>query len=385
MGQSSSTSVDNEVLTTSRLLVILNSGGVNGAVRQLAHWLPTLDAVSFETRVAFLRERGPLGQSLLPPGAVALTRVLKSRWDIVGVGWFLLQARKWQPHVVFSIDERNATVIARLVGRVTGARVVHAIHSTSSRTCIPWWDRLTHRWAFRFLALSQAHQAHMEQMGLPRDRISVVLNGVCDQDPVERPRPPSSPVVLVFNGVLRHDKRVDLLIEALAAIQDQASLLQLLIAGDGPERKALEAYARSVGVDRRVSWLGWVDDPTTVLRQADVFVLPSDPGVETLSMAVLEAMAVGLPVVVTDVGSMADAVTADVGFVVPPGDAARLAEVLLLLYGDAGLRARLGRAGRERQRRLFSASRLPSEMLRVLTEAAGRGGEPPPAVRRLGT
>jgi len=354
-----------------RLLVILNRGAVNGAVRQMSHWLPAVGTGSFETMVAFLREQGPLGRSILPPGAHVCSGVMKSRWDAMGAARFILRARRWEPDVVFSIDERNSTVIARAAGWLTRGRVVHAIHSTSRRTHAAWWDRLTRRWVFRFIALSQAHQAQLERMGVPRNRIDIVSNGVCDQDPVERPRPPGTPVVVVFTGVLRRDKRVDLLLTALATIGERAPLLRLVIAGDGPERMALESYARSLGIGSRVSWLGWVEDPTAVLRQSDVFVLPSDPGVETLSMGALEAMAVGLPVVATAVGSMSDAVTADVGFLVPPGDVQGLAEALLLLHGDDDLRARLGRAGWRRQRDLFSASRLPSEMLRVLADAAG--------------
>lgn len=351
-----------------RCVVILNRGAVNGAVRQLAHWVPTLRAPDFETTVVFLRDVGPLGDSVVPPGARIVSGILRHRWDGVGALSLLVRARRWKPDVVFSIDERNAMILSRLAGRVTGARVIHAVHSFPSPAPPSWWDRATRRWVWRFVALSESHATRLVEVGVPRARIAVVENGVVDRTRAERA--PEAAMTVAFVGVLRRDKRVDLLLDAVASLATDAPALAVVVAGDGPERERLRAHARSLGIDGRVRWLGWVDDVDAVLRASDVLVLPSAPGVEALSMAVLEAMAVGLPVVATDVGSMRDAVTPETGFLVPSGDVSRLAEALRALARDRALRVRLGHAGWRRQRSRFSASRLPGQMREIMVNAA---------------
>ena len=110
----------------------------------------------------------------------------------------------------------------------------------------------------------------------------------------------------------------------------------------------------------------------TILRQADFLVLPSDPGVETLSMAVLEAMAMGLPVVATDVGSMREVVTTDVGMLVNPGDLEGLAQALTRMAEDRDLREKLGLSARKFQRDRFSSDRMREEMLDYFRELADR-------------
>ncbi len=347
-----------------RLLVVLNRGGVNGAVRQLGLWLPHMGRW-FETTVAFLRDRGPWGPRLLPAGATVWEGLLRSRFDAIGSLRFVGRAWRFRPHVVFSIDERNATVLARLVGLLTGARVVHAIHSTPARAVLPWWDRVTSRWVARYVAVSEGHRRALEGMGVSGDRIAVVLNGVPVQPPRLRPVAPEA-VTLAFVGVLRRDKRVDLLLDALARAGARVPGLRALIAGDGPERTALEAKARALGITARVTWRGWVEDASEVLRDADFFVLPSDPGVETLSMAALEAMALGLPVIATDVGSMREAITPEVGILVAPGDVEALSGAIVELSTDHERRRRLGEAALRWQRERFSSDRLVGAMHRVL-------------------
>ncbi|MCU0611188.1 MAG: glycosyltransferase family 4 protein [Candidatus Eisenbacteria bacterium] len=353
--------------------MILNQGAVNGAVRQMAHWLPEAVGPRFETTVVFLRGPGPLGPRITPSGARVHEGALRWRFDLAGVAHLLVRARSWRPDVVFSIDERNATILSRMVGRFCGARVVQAIHSTPVRARFPLWDRLSRGGVSRFVALSPAHRDRLKEMGIPVRRIVIVPNGVADQDAVQMHKSPDAQMHVAFSGVLRQDKRVDLLLEAVARITAKAPRLRVVIAGDGPERSSLQALARSLGVDDRVSWLGWVEDVSSMLRKTDVFVLPSDPGVETLSMAALEAMAVGLPVVATRVGSMEDVVTRDTGILIDAGDIAGLSDALLLLYGNPLMRKTLGLAGRERQRSHYSATLLPLRMLSLLEDSAVRG------------
>ncbi|MEN8148912.1 MAG: glycosyltransferase family 4 protein [Planctomycetota bacterium] len=153
--------------------------------------------------------------------------------------------------------------------------------------------------------------------------------------------------VVLFVARLLGVKRADLLIEAAARLTDRGKKLAVWIAGEGAERESLRHLAREVGC---VSFLGNVatGDLPALYGSADIFVLPSDH--EPWGAVVGEAMACGLPVVVSDhVGSAPDLVVPDeTGLVFPRGDAAALADTLERLLSDPGRRRRMGRRAAER-------------------------------------
>ena len=107
----------------------------------------------------------------------------------------------------------------------------------------------------------------------------------------------------VFVGRLASEKGLDILIEAWLKVRARFPTAQLILVGEGPERAALENQARAIGLtlghDQAVSIPGSVSDPTESLRQADLFVFPSRE--EGMSIALLEAMALGLPVVASSI------------------------------------------------------------------------------------
>jgi glycosyltransferase involved in cell wall biosynthesis len=109
---------------------------------------------------------------------------------------------------------------------------------------------------------------------------------------------------------------------------ESGSSVTLSIIGDGPERSRLEEQTQQLGLDNQVRFLGRLDRSSVrdVLRAAHAFVLPSHH--ETFSVALLEAMATGLPVVATASGGPQDLITPDTGLLVPPDDADALANAL---------------------------------------------------------
>jgi glycosyltransferase involved in cell wall biosynthesis len=150
--------------------------------------------------------------------------------------------------------------------------------------------------------------------------------------------------VLLTLASLVPRKGLDILLEALASLGEEASGARCLIAGEGPEREALEARADRLGLGERVRFLGRRSDPARLLAACDIFVLPSRR--EGLGVAALEAMAAGRPVVASRIGGLADAVGEGcAGILVEPGDVADLARALARLFGDRDARERLGAAG----------------------------------------
>src|SRR5207244_12000408 len=158
-------------------------------------------------------------------------------------------------------------------------------------------------------------------------------------------------------------KGYDVLLHALSALPDAA----LVLVGDGPERRALEALASSLGLDERVLFAGWQAQPRRYLTTVDVFALPSR--FEGFPLAVVEAMLAELPVVASDVGSVPEAVReGETGLLVPPDDPARLAAALRRLPAEPPLRLRLGEQGRALALERFTAAAMARSFERLYEE-----------------
>ncbi len=150
----------------------------------------------------------------------------------------------------------------------------------------------------------------------------------------------------------------DILMRALGKTKELGVALTLVTAGDGPERPAIEAQARSLGLGPdQVRFLGFRSDVPDLLAAADFFVLPSR--MEGLPLAVLEAMSHGLPIVTTRIGGNPEVVTdGEHGLLVPVEDPDALAAALARFAGDPELRRKLGEAGRQRVAKEFSFSEM---------------------------
>jgi glycosyltransferase involved in cell wall biosynthesis len=184
----------------------------------------------------------------------------------------------------------------------------------------------------------------------------------------------------VFVGRLVDWKAVDLLVSAFLAIPDRQRLA-LNIVGDGPQHAQLVEMARAAGAlasaegePGHVFFSGWrtQGECAEILRRSDVFVLPSL--MECGGAVVLEAMAVGLPVVATDWGGPADYLDAECGILVPPDDAEQfkrdLGAAMTKLATSPALRARMGARGREKVAAQFDWERKAEQMLSIYQQVA---------------
>lgn len=172
---------------------------------------------------------------------------------------------------------------------------------------------------------------------------------------------------VLFVGRLRHYKGVQHLIDAMTRVEGS-----LLIAGDGPLRSKLESRVRARGLRERVRFLGEVGASTIwrLYEVADVFVLPSDSRAEAYGLVQVEAMAAGVPVISTELGTGTSWVNrhGETGLVVPPADASALASALDRLLHDEDLRARMSRAARQRVCEELLADRMVERVLEVYDE-----------------
>jgi colanic acid/amylovoran biosynthesis glycosyltransferase len=181
---------------------------------------------------------------------------------------------------------------------------------------------------------------------------------------------------LLFTGRLARVKGVPLAIAALASLRVRYPDLVLRLAGDGPDRMALEAEADRLGVADAVHVLGYQssEQVRALLQDTDVFVLPSFA--EGVPVVLMEAMASGVPVVTTRVAGVTELVEDGVsGFVVPPGDGDALAAAIGALLDDPALRSRFGAAGRLMVEREFDVGREAAWLGTVFSSALA--GESP--------
>ncbi len=213
------------------------------------------------------------------------------------------------------------------------------------------------------------------------ERIRVIRCGVDTQ--VFRPAPAAqvepSPIALVCTGTLHEVKGQAPLIDACALLRERGIDFVCQLVGDGPDRRALEQRAASLGIADRVRFLGTRTraEVAEILRQAQIGVAPSVPSRdgrrEGLPVALMEAAASGLPLVASRLSGIPELVEDGVtGILVEPGDVFGLADAIERLAKDREHREQLGRAARERVLRDFDQHANARELARRFAQAAGR-------------
>lgn len=186
---------------------------------------------------------------------------------------------------------------------------------------------------------------------------------------------PGTSVVIGSVGRLAPEKNQLAIITSAAQLHAAGLDVRVLLAGDGPMRAILAGEAARLGMASRLLLAGEVADVRPLLAAMDVFALPST-SVETFSNAALEAMAMGLPVVLSDIGGAREMISeAREGFIVPPGDDAALADALQKLCRDRTAREQMAAAARARVEQQFAFGRMVEAYRAIIAPAATGGGD----------
>lgn len=230
--------------------------------------------------------------------------------------------------------------------------------------------------------VSRSVQEGLESIGV-RGRMSVTGADLDIEDLARRaeapfPLPEGGPRIGTAIGQLEPLKGVDHLLRAFSRVVGSHPDAVCLIAGEGSQRGELKRLARSLGIADRVHLLGYLDDPAPFMAALDVYVSPSLS--EGLGTATAEALALGVPVVSTDVGGVRDVVSdGESGLLVPPGDATALADALERMLDDPALAGRLADFGAADARERFGTGRAIDvqvmEYRRALARRSPRSGE----------
>ncbi len=296
--------------------------------------------------------------------------------------------RERRPHAVVLVRSWTWCFpwYALLAARAAGVRERYAISHLPPSGSMParmawlsgWRYRLSHRRlavsCLKTICVSDYIRNHLvSHCGFPVRRTVTVRNGVSLR--AYHPQPerrahyrealgiPGDRVCLVCIASLVDQKRVDVLLDALALVKGRSLTCCCIVLGDGPLQARLQAQADVLGLKDTVRFEGFHADVRSYLWAADALVLTSDS--EGLPLSVLEAMACGLPCIVTDVGGSAEAVLhGDCGLVVRPGSPAEVAEAIGCMIENPVQRAAMAQSALKRAHSLFDLERSMEAVIR---------------------
>jgi glycosyltransferase involved in cell wall biosynthesis len=255
----------------------------------------------------------------------------------------------------------SALLVAAILGRPASCHVVWHVHEIVVRPrLIAWVLRLAPTLtADRVVCVSDAVRRHLSPLGLRAARVTTVHNGLPPRDPLPVPELGGDGPLVAYVGRLNRWKGYDLFVTAVAKVAPAYPAARFVIAGDPPpgeewRTRDLERRLAAAGLTDRVLLPGFVADGAAVCDAADVVVVPStwpDP----FPTVVLEAMRSGCAVVAASGGGVPEMIEDGVsGILVPPGDAAALAEAISLLLTDPARMSELGERAKARVAAEFS-------------------------------
>ncbi len=242
--------------------------------------------------------------------------------------------------------------------RLFGMRVLWIEHLQIERWLLQSPLRLLYVLWSRFatiITVVEAVRTQLIALGVPEKAVTVIYNSVHALDftpPHTRALAENKPFHVLFVGRLAIEKGVSDLISAVASIQTTIPNISLTIAGDGPEKQALEQQVTTLNLSKTVTFAGFINDVASALHAADVLVLPSTRR-ETFGIIAAEALACELPVIVTTAGGVSE-VVGDCGWIVPPHHPEAIARALTEIYTDYENAYKKAKNGRKRMIERFS-------------------------------
>lgn len=355
------------------ILYLINSLIMGGAEVLLLHYIQALGQEDYEHYVYSFGHDGPIRKKLealgvsvcFGPKRASIKNPFKFCIALLALVKNLLTFIKFKKiHVIHShLGEPNQ--LAVLIGKLSGIPAFPTIHNTNAfvdRRCIydlrvhliKMVNAITCRSADRVITISQETKDIIRHsFGLKDAQVVVLKNGIIFKDNftepghLEKEFPDSrNKLKLIAIGRLVHQKYFEVLIKAAAEVVNQGIDLLVLLIGEGEGRSRLEKLIRELRVGNYVKLLGIRHDAMELMKGSDIFVMPSR--YEGLSIAMIEAMACGLPVIASDVPGLRGYIDqGENGFLFQIGQHKALAECIVRLANDKDLRVSLSHGARK--------------------------------------
>ncbi|MBC7231507.1 MAG: glycosyltransferase [Actinobacteria bacterium] len=402
-----------------KVLIVNHAVEMGGAERVLLRFLDTLDRGLFEPALA-CPHRGPLVEAAEERGlkvhlGYPVPRLLEIRrkslggsplsrlaypYDMARTVTALARLVRDEGYDLVLTNSAKADIYGSLAGRLAARPVVWRLHDivdydAFSVLNVLLFTTFAGLFAARVLAVSGAARDALTARGVRASKVAVVHNGIDVRRLASSYRrslsreklaeefgiAPEAPLAGLV-GRLVDWKGPDRFIAAAAGVARELPAARFLLVGDAIFGEAsyvdeLRAQTRRLGLEERVVFTGFREDALEITAGLDVLVHASllpDP----LPTVLIEAMAMGVPVVAADAGGVREIVEDGVtGRLVPPGEVEDMARAMIALLSDSGTATAMGERGRERALRLFEIERqcrlFEEELLSVLRERGRRG------------
>lgn len=365
---------------TRRVALVVNALGTGGVERQMLALASGLPRDRFEVELIAVQPGGSLVDVARSAGVPTWCAGATRGIELGAVRRFGTHLRQRRFDVLMAANQ-YATLMSRAAVAV-GVRpglLLSAFHSSPALIGGGAKDRVRlalYRASLRsfdgLVYVSRRQRDEWQRLGFGGRTLSTVIHNGIDLARFEAaPRRnvrsergwSAQDFVVGLCAALRPEKRPTDLVQAAALLAKQGVPVRLLFIGDGPERAAIEREAAAYGMADRVTVTGLQADVAPFIHACDVMTLVSAS--EAFSIAVLEAMACGKPLVLTEVGGAAEQIEEGVhGYCVPVGDPPAIADRLLRLWRD-GSAARLGANARQRAQAEFSLRHMVDEYGRL--------------------
>jgi glycosyltransferase involved in cell wall biosynthesis len=373
-------------LDSKKMFILVSSlvtGGAEVVVRTITNGLSA--SSRFDIHILCLHQPGMIGNELIDSGFNVKWGISLSRYD-PGTFFRLLSIfRKNKDSILFLLDHHNSIFWGALAAKAAGLKnIILSLHSTRLWTNahnFNFTDRLVLPTFSKIVALSETHARYLvEEEGVSDKQLTIINNGV-DVDrfyPVgseEQKRKNKRKFLIKENNItvtivasLRPEKNHGMFLDAALLVARKRKDITFLIVGEGEEKSRLQAIAHKMLLEERVIFLGNRTDIPEVLSATDIAVLCSF--IEIFPVTVLEAMAAGLPVISTNVGSLSEIIrNGEEGILIPSEDTASLAKEIEGLADNREIRLGMGERARKRVLEKFSTERMLNQYAKLFEKA----------------
>ena len=367
-----------------KIMHIQKVAGIGGSERHLLKLLPGLIERDIKIRMCVLSadKAEEFTTAMREDGVDVVTIPAGPHANPIMVARLIREINEFAPDLIHT-HLIHADLYGQFAAWIRGRPGVSSVHGPKSfyrsqpiRSLAKWGGHT----ARRTIAISEHVAVFLKNLSLvPPSRLRVIPYGIdvdewsVDSGQRSKTRSEmgfmSEDVVIGAFSRLVSGKGHETLIQAFSDAAHGVPRLHLLISGEGPLRGSLEELASSLRIGN-VRFTGFIKDVPRVMGACDVVAFPTLPELgEGFGLAALEAMAIGLPVVGSTVGSLPEVISdQETGLLTRPGDVVELANALLRIGEDQSLRRRLGQAGRERARTMFSFERMASSTVALYEE-----------------
>ncbi|OGX08660.1 MAG: hypothetical protein A2Z88_10315 [Omnitrophica WOR_2 bacterium GWA2_47_8] len=361
-----------------QVVLSLDCGGLEQLVVELTQ---KLKSQQIDSVIICLEKKGQLAEKLRNQGIEIIEFGKKPGVDL-GLFWGLARLMREQKVDLVHTHNFGPLIYGSIAARLAGVNSINTRHGRTDKKIASWiWDLNSF-----VVPVSNDTAEHLLELNkIKKDKLKVIYNGIDLKkfdNLLDQQKKAAFKQKLGLNpqkftvghvGRLSEEKDQATLLDAVKILLDQKKDVQLVIVGDGVLRKDLEKKSQDLGLTNAVKFLGFRNDISEILNIIDVYVLSSVR--EGLSLSILEAMAVGKPVIATKIGGSPEAIVdGKNGYLVSAKNPQAIAKGISMLYADRNLLSQVGKAARRSVEERFSLDAMAQEYAKLYEQIRKKRG-----------